>query len=151
MHADCVQSKLLNRAVRSKPPTVELAQTGSMLLGEPPKQALPDKWLADLLAKALLLEYQQPNNPTKPKGKRSGKKVHLRGKRSRACCKSRGVEQTASLQVSKSASGSTDAGFFAVPGKKDSNYHKHVEDFSWQLEDVPVFHLFAQVKRLLGR
>ena len=122
-----------------------------MLLSEPTKPALPDKWLADLLAKALLLEYQQPNKPTKPKGKRSGKKAHLRGKRSRASCKSRGDEQTASLQVSGSASGSNDVILIAVPGKIASNYRKHAEDSSWHLEDIPVFHLFAQVKRLLGR
>ena len=122
-----------------------------MLLGEPTKQALPDKWLADLLAKALLLEYQQPSKPTKSKGKRSSKKAHLRGKRSRASCKSRGDEQTASLLVSGSASGSNDTAMVAIPGKSDSNYCKHAEDSSWQLEDVPVFHLFAQVKRLLGR
>lgn len=122
-----------------------------MLLGAPTKQALPDKWLADLLAKALLLEYQQPNKPTKPKGKRSGKKAHLRGKRSRASCKGRRDEQTANSHAFGSASSSTDAVMVAVPGLLASRYHKHAEDSSWQLEEVPVFHLFAQVKRLLGR
>ena len=41
------------------------------------KQPSPEKWLADLLSKALLLEYQQPKKPTKRKAAskkaRSGK------------------------------------------------------------------------------
>ena len=122
-----------------------------MLLDEPAKPALPDKWLADLLAKAVLLEYQQPSKPTKPKGKRLGKKAHLHGKRSRASCKSRRDEQAASLKSLGSASGAKDAVVSAIPGRIDSNCPKPVEHSSWQLEDVPVFHLFAQVKRLLGR
>lgn len=117
-----------------------------MMLDEPTKQALPDKWLADLLAKALLLEYQQPNKRATSKGKRSGKKAHLRSKRNRASCKSRGNEQAAKSEVSGSAATMVD-----VPGRMDSKHHRPAEQSSWQLEDVPVFHLFAQVKRLLGR
>ena len=117
-----------------------------MLLDEPTKKALPDKWLADLLAKALLLEYQQPNKRTTAKGKRSGRKAHLRGKRSRASCKSKGNEQAAKSPASGSAATMVD-----VPGKMDSKYYRPAEQTSWQLEDVPMFHLFAQVKSLLGR
>lgn len=122
-----------------------------MHLGEPTKQAPPDKWLADLLAKALLLEYQHPDRPTKPKGKRCGKKVHLHSKRKRASCKSKVNEKAATVQASHSTVGPEDAVMVAIPVKPDSNFQQAAEHPSWHLEDVPVFHLFAQVRRLLGR
>ena len=122
-----------------------------MHLGEPTKQALPDKWLADLLAKALLLEYQHPEKPTKPKGKRCGKKAHLYSKRKRASCKSKGNEEVGSLQPSSSTVGPKDAGLAVIPSRVDSNSQQPPDHSFWHLEDVQVFHLFAQVKKLLGR
>ncbi|KAL3149285.1 hypothetical protein ABBQ32_002101 [Trebouxia sp. C0010 RCD-2024] len=122
-----------------------------MHLGEPTKQALPDKWLADLLAKALLLEYQHPEKPTKPKGKRCGKKTHLHSKGKCASCKSKGNEKVGSIQPSSSTVSSKDAVLAATPSRVDSNFQQPPEHSSWHLQDVPVFHLFAQVKRLLGR
>ena len=144
-------SGLLHQVVRSNASALELALIGGMHLREPTKPALPDTWLADLLAKALLLEYQQPTRPTNPKGKRSGKKAHLHGKRSRASRKSTGNELPASLQFSANPSGSKDAALVSIPGRIDGNCQKAVEPSSWHLEAVPVFHLFAQVRRLLGR
>ena len=129
---------------------LEVAQ-GRMHLGEPTKQALPDKWLADLLAKALLLEYQHPDKPTKPKGKRCGKKVHLRSKRKRASCNSKGNEKVGTVQAPRSTVGLKDVEMAAIPSRTDSNFQQAPDHSSWHLEDVPVFHLFAQVKRLLGR
>lgn len=117
-----------------------------MHLGEPTKQPLPDKWLADLLAKALLLEYQQPIKPIKRKGKRYGKKVRLHSK------KSRGPNESTENEPARSSTTNTGGVLLAnIPGRTNVDTPPGAGHPSWQREDVPVFHLFAQVKRLLGR
>ena len=116
-----------------------------MHIVEPKKQALPEKWLADLLSRALLLEYQQPHKHSKRKTKRSGKKARLQSKKGRAPIREsleNNDEAPAQLgltsSTSKTASELPQLGLAAV------------QDV-WNTGDVPVFHLFAQVKRLLGR
>ena len=124
-----------------------------MHTGEAEQPSLQDKWLADLLSKALLLEYQRPAKPTKRKPKR--KKQRSQGTKTRtAALKSLSTEIEADAPLSLDAAQSMYAlaaasiGSFAVyqPGLGYTG-----QQASWQLEDVPVFHLFAQVKRLLGR
>ena len=123
-----------------------LAKPGGMHLGEPAKQPLPDKWLADLLAKALLLEYQQPIRHVKRKGKRCGKTVRIHSKKN---CRPRKSSENEPAQSSTTCTG--DVLLAAIPGRSNIDIPQGAGQSSWHREDVPVFHLFAQVKRLLGR
>ncbi|DBA97263.1 TPA: hypothetical protein ACH3X1_015010 [Trebouxia sp. C0004] len=112
---------------------------------EPKKQALPEKWLADLLSRALLLEYQQPVKRSKRKNKRSGKKACLQSKKGRAPTREsleNNIAAPAQLALTSSTSKATSA---------QPQLALTAEQGVWNTEDVPVFLLFAQVKRLLGR
>ena len=121
-----------------------------MHTGEPKKQALPEKWLADLLSKALLMEYQQPAKVARKKGKRSGKKGRLHGKTTRAPARE-GLENGRAANFRLVSNGRTSSA--AAPALHDTRVELEslAAQAPWHLEDVPVFHLFAQVKRLLGR
>ena len=121
------------------------------------KQASPDKWLADLLSKALLLEYQQPlkgsqrRKPTKKKSRGNSKSSRARATRTKASEYASGqpelalngfVHQAASryLGVNLDGVSASNVLLLSAPHGKQ-----------WQLEDVPVFQLFTRVRHLLGR
>jgi len=116
-----------------------------MHLVEPKKQALPEKWLADLLSRALLLEYQQPVKHSKRKNKRSGKKARLQSKKGRAPTRE-SLENNDAAPAQLALTSSTSMATSGQP-----QLALTAEQGVWNTEDVPVFHLFAQVKRLLGR
>ena len=124
------------------------AKTGGMHLGIPTKDPLPDKWLADLLAKALLLEYQQPIQHVRRKSKRSGKKARLHSKKTRA---SRDSVENEQAQYTSNTAGISNALSGDARGTVCNPPLPAAGQPSWRAEDVPVFHLFAQVKKLLGR
>lgn len=113
---------------------------------EPKKQALPEEWLADVLSKALLLEYQQPVKHSKRKNKRSGKKARLQSKKSRA-------PPRENLENSDAANAHPDMTSSSKKAARDeqNGLTLAADQPSWNTEDAPVFHLFAQVRRLLGR
>lgn len=118
------------------------------------KQPSPEKWLADLLSKALLLEYQQPKKPTKRKAvskkARPGKKSSnlSLGRGQQAAVQPELVFSTEHTAVSRYLGNYLSALGPAV----NSALLSHGElGTPWQLEDVPVFQLFTKVRHLLGR
>ena len=121
-----------------------------MHTGEAAQQSLQDKWLADLLSKALLLEYQQPVKPAKRKPKR--KKQRSQGTKTRiAALQSLSTENGAAPQLLLDAAQSMQTLHAASIGNLDMYQSGLGYTGQQHLEDVPVFQLFAQVKRLLGR
>lgn len=138
-------------AACAKEPSRELNSVRGMHTSEakqPP--SLPDKWLADLLSKALLLEYQQPVEHVKRKSKR--KKHRSQSIKSRTAAglslhENVGTSSQLALDIAYGMS-TWDAGMRTLQRPNSS-----LDGFetSWHLEDVPVFHLFAQVRSLLGR
>ena len=122
------------------------------------KQASPDKWLADLLSKALLLEYQQPMKGSQRR-KTTKKKSRVNSKSSRARAPRSKASENASVQPELALDGlvhqaasrylgvKLDGGVSASSALLLSAQQGH----QWQLEDVPVFQLFTRVRHLLGR
>ncbi len=76
-----------------------------MHIGDPKKQVLPEKWLADLLSKALLLEYQHPAKLSKRKNRRSVKRARLQGKKNRAARESLENEHAANRPLTLNEKG----------------------------------------------
>ena len=124
----------------------QTAKFGGMNTVKSKKQALPEEWLADVLSKALLLEYQQPVKHSKRKNKRSGRKARLQSKKSRAPLREDLENNDAANAQPNMTSSSSKTATAAQSGLTLA-----ADQPSWNTEDAPVFHLFAQVRRLLGR
>ena len=121
------------------------------------KQTSPDKWLADLLSKALLLEYQQPlKGSFRRKGAKKKVRVSTKSSRARAT-RSKAAESTSAQlelvfdglqqQTASRYLGLGPDGVYASPATLMNTQ----QGGQWQLDDVPVFQLFTRVRHLLGR
>lgn len=121
------------------------------------KQASPEKWLADLLSKALLLEYQQPVKGSQRR-KSTKKKSRVNSKSSRARAPRSKASENASVQPELALDGLVHQAASRYLGMKLDGVSASSalllsaqQGHQWQLEDVPVFQLFTRVRHLLGR
>lgn len=122
----------------------------------PIKQVSPDKWLADLLSKALLLEYQQPDKKGGSRRKVTRKKSRITGKHLRARAPVAAADAGVQPQLALDGLEYHAASRYRRLSSKGMQPSSAVltssqQSSQWQLEEVPVFQLFTRVRRLLGR
>ena len=125
-----------------------------MHTSEAQKQSSPDAWLADLLSKALLLEYQKPIKQSKRKNKRLSKKDRTSSIKNRSGVGASPDDDAGSipqLALDVTDMRALTAATLGSIAMYQPDAAQSWQQANWRLEDVPVFQLFAQVKRLLGR